>query len=618
MFSSRSQVSSRHGPTGSISYAPLPGGPVEEEAIEMSSKHPSFRHEDGDDGPEGLGDFPNHTKRSHLPWWKRPSPWWIIIAVPFSTIAMSATFAPRVEVITILACTVHKPELLTGEHPISRYVLPPRHQPTLFPRSDLATNQTSTTMGGMGMPTASPCASDPVVQAVVAKLTTAASALAGVLCILTTAFWGAFSDRHGRTRVLSLAVFGLLLSDLTFVFVTKNVQRLPGAYWLILVGPILDGALGGMATATAATQAYLADTTDPSGHSRIFALFMGVAFLGGGIGPVVGGLVVRWTGSPLSVFYLSIATNGFYIFLGLFIIPEPLTKSQMQAASAQYDENLRLSAKQTSTFANRIRRIFAFLEPLTIFFPEAVARSSSKGRRWNWNPTLLALAYGSTLSIMGSMTVKFQFVALYFGWTSEHIGYYLSVTGAVQALFLSLLLPSMIKLIKPLLGIPTDSDSKTGPSHASSFDLSLTRVSLFVEIIGYTLMPFAPTGLFFTAFTMLASFGSGFSPAVQSVALELYSQQNDGTMESGRLFGGLSVIQALAQIVGASIYGLVFVKTVATFPKAIFFVSVASDCFSLLCVSLIRLSSDARTDAEELSLQDPSGDDISTPHSLTD
>ncbi|KAJ7039945.1 major facilitator superfamily domain-containing protein [Mycena alexandri] len=612
MFSSRSQVSSRHEPTGS--YALLSAGSGEEETIEMSSKHTDFRHEDSD-GTEG--NFPDRIKRSHLPWWKRPSPWWLIIAVPFSAIAMSATFAPRVEVFTLLACTVHKPELLMGEHPISRYILPPRHQPPLFPQSDL-TNQTSSPMGGMGMSTASPCASDPVVQAVVAKLTTAASALSGVLCILTTAFWGAFSDRHGRTRVISLAVFGLLLSDLTFVFVTKNVQHLPGGYWLLLLGPILDGALGGMATATAATQAYLADTTDPSEHSRIFALFMGVAFLGGGIGPMVGGLVVRWTGSPLSVFYLSIAINGFYIFLGLFVIPEPLTKSQMQASSAHY-ENLRSSAEQNSTFANRIRRLFAFLEPLTIFFPEAVERSPSKGRQWNWNPTLLALAYGSTLSIMGSMTFKFQFVASYFGWTSEHIGYYLSVTGAVQALFLSLLLPSIIKLVKLFSRVPTDSYSKTGPSHPSSFDLSLARISLFVEIIGYTLMPFAPTGLFYTAFTILASFGAGFSPAIQSVALELYAQQNDGTMESGKLFGGLSVIQALAQIVGPSIYGLVFVKTVATFPKAIFFVSVASDCFSFLCVSLVRLSSDVRTDAEELSrLASPSGDDVSTPYSLAD
>jgi len=37
--------------------------------------------------------------------------------------------------------------------------------------------------------------------------------------------------------------------------------------------------------------------------------------------------------------------------------------------------------------------------------------------------------------------------------------------------------------------------------------------------------------------------GMAFSPAVQSVALALYVQQ--GNKESGRLFGALSVLQAL-------------------------------------------------------------------------
>lgn len=47
----------------------------------------------------------------------------------------------------------------------------------------------------------------------------------------------------------------------------------------------------------------------------------------------------------------------------------------------------------------------------------------------------------------------------------------------------------------------------------------------------------------FTAFGMLGSFGSGFGPAIQSVALEMYTQR--GGTEAGRLFGALSVVQAL-------------------------------------------------------------------------
>ncbi|KAJ7864988.1 major facilitator superfamily domain-containing protein [Mycena olivaceomarginata] len=586
MFSSRSQVSPRHGPGEAVFYDRPPA---------IASEHGGFADENDSAGEDPADSIP----RFRLPWWKRPSPWWLIIAVPFTGIAMSATLAPKVEVYTLIACTVHKPELLRVDHLPSGYTpdsVAPRHAPQpKFPRSfELTTNQSVNAMGGMSPSDASPCASDQVVQAAVAKLTTAGSALSGIISILTTAWWGAFSDRYGRTRVLALTVFGLLLSDLTFVFVAKNVRWLPGGYWSLLAGPILDGALGSMATATAATQAYLADTTHPADHSRIFALLMGVLFLGGGIGPMLGGLIVRWSGNPLSVFYLTIAVNTCYILLCLFVIPEALTKSQMQASSAQYREHQRILTEQKPTFANRIQRLFAFLEPLTIFFPE---RSPSRGRRWNYNLTFLALAYGSTVSIMGSMMVKFQFVASYFGWTSEHIGYYLSATGAVQALFLTVLLPLLIKLVKSYLA--RISESSSSKSHPLAFDLSLARISLFVEIIGYTAMPFAPSGLLYTAFTILASFGAGFGPAVQSVALELYTQKNDGAMEAGRLFGGLSVIQALAQIVGPSIYGLVYASTVSSFPKAIFFVSVASDCFSLFCVGFVRLGSSDRVGDEE-------------------
>lgn len=50
----------------------------------------------------------------------------------------------------------------------------------------------------------------------------------------------------------------------------------------------------------------------------------------------------------------------------------------------------------------------------------------------------------------------------------------------------------------------------------------------------------------FTFFGMLGAFGGGFAPAIQSVALEIYTQR--GGTEAGRLFGALSVLQALRSV----------------------------------------------------------------------
>ncbi len=95
----------------------------------------------------------------------------------------------------------------------------------------------------------------------------------------------------------------------------------------------------------------------------------------------------------------------------------------------------------------------------------------------------------------------------------------------------------------------TDLEEPVTPSSTPSlpssvpFDLALAKVSLFVEVAGYTGLCIASDAVTFTAFTMMGSFGSGFGPAVSSVALALYLQR--GGVESGKLFGAMSVVQSL-------------------------------------------------------------------------
>ncbi|KAJ6623481.1 hypothetical protein B0H10DRAFT_2162474 [Mycena sp. CBHHK59/15] len=549
-------------------------GAVDEETVELLGELISPRHEQDDtliDGDYLTQGDSEEDPRQQLPWWKRPSPWWLLCFTPLGTIAMSATMAPKVEIYTLLACSVHKPDIFR-ESVTGTVIVPvlPNHEGKAggirYPPSfDIATKHSGfhadtpalSNITLMAKPKPSPCASDPVVQAAVAKLTTAISASMGVLGCLTTGWWGSFSDRHGRTRIIGLSVLGLLLTDFNFIFVAKNYEHVPGGYWFLIVGPIIEGALGGFSSASAAIHAYLADTTSPS---RVFSLFLGLVFGGMGLGPTLGGLLVRFSHSLLSVFYLATTIHALYALFIWLLCPESLTKLQMQSAAIQYTEALRLLPnEQDPTLLFRIKSLFSFLKPMTIFFPVSLESSPNfnplKGRKRDWNLTLLAAAYGFTLSIMGSLMFKFQYAIATFGWNSEYTYY---------------------KRPRSHESDPLLSDRNMSPSsikskaHSPAFDLGLARFSLFIEVIAYTMMPFASTGF--------------------SVALELYSGKGglDGTVESGKLFGALSVVQALcSQILGPSIYGLVYVKTVATFPKAIFFVSIGSVVVSFICLSLV-------------------------------
>lgn len=74
--------------------------------------------------------------------------------------------------------------------------------------------------------------------------------------------------------------------------------------------------------------------------------------------------------------------------------------------------------------------------------------------------------------------------------------------------------------------------------------------------------------LAFVGFSVFVSFGGGFGPATQSLALELYNARSrmlghvaeNEAAEAGKLFGALSVLQAMAYVItfSYSLFGFVF------------------------------------------------------------
>ena len=79
--------------------------------------------------------------------------------------------------------------------------------------------------------------------------------------------------------------------------------------------------------------------------------------------------------------------------------------------------------------------------------------------------------------------------------------------------------------------------------HPPSFDLKLARISALIDIVSYAFMALAPTPITFVAASALGSLGTAFSPTVHSLSLELYRRR--GGTEFGKLFGAMSVVQAL-------------------------------------------------------------------------
>jgi hypothetical protein len=103
----------------------------------------------------------------------------------------------------------------------------------------------------------------------------------------------------------------------------------------------------------------------------------------------------------------------------------------------------------------------------------------------------------------------------------------------------------------PLHSLPTEttplnrSPSRArASSHVAAFDYKLTLTALIIEFISYLGICFSATSFQFTVATMIGGLGTGFAPAVRSVALALYEQGPHQGVEIGRLFGALSVAEA--------------------------------------------------------------------------
>jgi hypothetical protein len=124
------------------------------------------------------------------------------------------------------------------------------------------------------------------------------------------------------------------------------------------------------------------------------------------LGPTIGGLLIRFTGQGLSVFYLEGCLHLMYSFLVWFILPESLTKDHMELAMAKYADSLRADTGSSlvAGLSGTAQRVFSFLRPLAILGPtEEVPGYNLKGRTKDWNLTLLAVAYGFTVALMVSV-----------------------------------------------------------------------------------------------------------------------------------------------------------------------------------------------------------------------
>ncbi|TRM68665.1 major facilitator superfamily domain-containing protein [Schizophyllum amplum] len=579
----------------------------------------------------------------------RPRPLWLVPFALTAAISRGMTLAPRVQVFTQLSCNalLHQD---SSPHQLALPTTAQNHTPSLSsiitsdiespayaiypntPDVDLAT----------AVPPGSFCTSDPRVQQGAARLQTIMMTTMGFLSALTTGWWGHFGERHGRTKVLALSTFGMLLTDIVFILVGTSVYKAAPredtifsfltshtvSRVLLLVVPVLEGMLGGWSTIQSQSSAYISDCTSAGSRSHIFSRFTGVFFLGVCFGPSMGGWIIRHTGDVTTVFWVTASASLLNVLLVGFVFPESLNQDKREKARHAY-----FAPEMTADGAQRTKSVFhGITSALAVFLPVPVvdASAGSLRQRKDYSLTVLASALFLFLLSTGIYQLKYLYAEHVYGWGAEQLSYYISMLGGTRAVVLLLIMPVVISWFKPKVPAgPGGSVKKAAPTLAGlateiNFDLNLARISVSLDIVSNVLVCMLPlpnydthkalaasgtTGrraeVMFALASAITSFGGCTVPAVQSLALCVLQARallaesagpgadsapaagEDGNV--GRVFGALAVLQAAAQmILGPMLFGLVYSETVATYPQAIFVVATGALTGALVLLVLVR------------------------------
>lgn len=179
-----------------------------------------------------------------------------------------------------------------------------------------------------------------------------------------------------------------------FIVVARNAKLLVpfGGHRLLMLGPVMEGLLGGWSTCNAAVNAYISDVTDHGSRAKSFSTTQGMMFVGVAAGPAFGSIILRWTPDILGIFAASVIISLLTVCYAAFIMPESLT-DEIRAERERkrimaLEEHLAHIAQAGAGWWHRFKvSMKEFIAPAAMFLP----------RGNDWRPTLVGIAWSATL-----------------------------------------------------------------------------------------------------------------------------------------------------------------------------------------------------------------------------
>ncbi|KUL86321.1 hypothetical protein ZTR_08582 [Talaromyces verruculosus] len=346
------------------------------------------------------------------------------------------------------------------------------------------------------------------VQSNAAQILLYVNLISGFLSALVSPRLGDLSDRYGRMPLMSLCVAGTLTSEVFVTFIAAYPDH-ASINWL-LVAAFVDGKV-------------------------------------------------------LDVFLAVLVLHGIYLFTLLFLIPESLSKERQNIARTKHlakpqegDTNF------TQTFLRELHPSNIF-KPLAILWPKPSPSQSSPENRALFRKlrkNLVLIAAIDTLMFgvgLGTMQIIILYAEYVFGWGNYESSVFISVTNGGRVITLLVILPSITRLIR---GPTRDNQVNSG---SDWLDISLIRLAILIDLLGYIGYAVSKTGGIFTLSALVASIGGIGPPSLQSSLTKHVPPS-----QTGRILGAMGLLHALARVVSPVIFNGIYSVTVGTFTQTVF------------------------------------------------
>ncbi|KAG5974744.1 hypothetical protein E4U56_004298 [Claviceps arundinis] len=499
-------------------------------------------------GWDGLADFEG------LPWWRRPSVYWLLAPYSIFTLAFGSIIVPKLNLILDLVCQQYFADQL---HPNPGESF----SPVVFGADNAQCR-------------------NPEVQKHVATFMLLMNLCTGLLSAFAAPKLGHLSDRFGRRRLLALASCGGLLAELVTIIAARFPQTVD--YRWLLLGSMFDGVTGSFTAGSILTQSYTSDCTPPSKRAVAIGYIHACLFTGLALGQFLGGEIVKLTGSLLSIFYICLVAHFVFIVIVGFVIPESLSKKkQLTAQEKHHRETIKRRERPASWLSSaREKNPFAALSAL---WPRA--HGTSTRLRIN----LVALATCDTI-IMGSAMAATPVIILYaqytFNWQTPESSRFIASISSVRVFALMGVFPIINYLFRTRPAARKRRETGVTPQDknggADRVDTWILRFALLSDILGYIGYTLVRTPGLFVGSAMVTAFGGLGSATSQSVVTKHVPPDR-----VGRVLGAMGMMHALARVVGPVAFNGLYAATVATYPQAIFVALTGLFTLALLCTFLV-------------------------------